>query len=70
MSPFEGLYYKYLWWGVQGETGNSDFYAMGNYGQMIYISPSKNLVIVRFGGEVNDPDSLMKWVKAASAFKP
>ncbi|MBC6365839.1 serine hydrolase [Algoriphagus sp. AK58] len=45
------LYYQYLWWGKKRPTASSDFFAMGNKGQYIYIIPSKNLVIVRLGFE-------------------
>lgn len=51
-SPFfvaEGHYYKYFWWGCKRTNGKSDFYGIGNKGQYLYISPQKNLVIVRNG---------------------
>jgi len=55
-------YYKYLWWGIQRDEPNYDFMALGNHGQFIYISPQKNLIIVRFGksyGEITGADG---WV--------
>ena len=55
-------YYKYMWWGIQRDEQNYDFSAMGNHGQFIYISPQKNLIIVRFGeayGEITGADG---WV--------
>jgi CubicO group peptidase (beta-lactamase class C family) len=43
------VYYQYFWWGFhRGEKGY-DYSALGNLGQFIYISPEKNLVIVRNG---------------------
>lgn len=42
-------YYKYMWWGIQRDAKNYDFIAEGNHGQFIYISPYKNLIILRFG---------------------
>lgn len=42
-------YYKYMWWGFMREDGSYDFMAEGDKGQFIYISPDKNLVIVRNG---------------------
>jgi len=42
-------YYKYMWWGRRREGAASDFYAAGNHGQYIYISPSRKLIIVRNG---------------------
>ncbi|MGN7820299.1 serine hydrolase domain-containing protein [Chitinophaga sp. 22536] len=42
-------YYKYLWWGYQTDPHNFDYFALGVKGQLIYISPRKQAVIVRFG---------------------
>ena len=42
-------YYKYLWWGMQRRENEVDPMALGNYGQFIYLSPHKNLIIVRHG---------------------
>jgi CubicO group peptidase (beta-lactamase class C family) len=42
-------YYKYMWWGIQRGDQSYDFMALGNHGQFIYVSPDKNLVIVRNG---------------------
>lgn len=42
-------YYKYMWWGLQRDEGDYDFSAIGNHGQFIYLSPSKQLIIVRHG---------------------
>jgi len=50
-------YYKYMWWGIQRDNQNYDFMALGNYGQLIYISPQSNLIILRYGesyGEFGD----------------
>ena len=50
-------YYKYMWWGIQRDARTYDFIALGNLGQYIYISPQKNLIILRFGescGEFGD----------------
>jgi CubicO group peptidase (beta-lactamase class C family) len=44
-------YYKYMWWGMARERGSYDFSAEGNKGQFIYVSPQKNLIIVRNGIE-------------------
>jgi len=45
------MYYKYFWWGFSKSNKTYDFYALGNLGQYIYVCPSKNLVICRFGKE-------------------
>ena len=42
-------YYKYMWWGMERDGEASDFVALGNHGQFIYISPHKDLIIVRHG---------------------
>jgi CubicO group peptidase (beta-lactamase class C family) len=38
-----------------------DFWAQGNHGQFIYVAPSRDVVLVRFGTDYNDghwPDLL------------
>ncbi|MFS0688767.1 serine hydrolase [Sporosarcina sp. 179-K 8C2 HS] len=42
-------YYKYMWLGYEREDGDYDFFAHGKYGQVIYVSPKNNVVIVRTG---------------------
>lgn len=42
-------FYKYMWWGLVREGATDDYSAIGNYGQFIYISPHKDLIIVRHG---------------------
>ncbi|MCI0482675.1 MAG: beta-lactamase family protein, partial [Candidatus Dadabacteria bacterium] len=44
-----GGYYKYFWWGFVNPDGTYDYYARGHLGQVIYICPSKELIIVRNG---------------------
>jgi CubicO group peptidase (beta-lactamase class C family) len=51
-DPFfvsQGHYYKYFWWGDKRPGGKSDFHAVGNKGQYIYVSPQKRVIIVRNG---------------------
>jgi len=48
-------YYKYMWWGMTRAEDAYDFTAYGNKGQFIYVSPQKNLVIVRNGTEYGIP---------------
>ena len=45
----EHIYYGYLWWIASRNRNDFDFWALGRLGQWIYISPSKNLIIVRTG---------------------
>jgi len=42
-------YYNYMWWGIAREGGAYDFFAEGDKGQFIYVSPQKNLIIIRNG---------------------
>ena len=42
-------YYQYMWWGLERSGNPADYAALGNHGQFIYISPHKNLIIVRHG---------------------
>lgn len=48
-------YYKYMWWGMARSDGSYDFSAEGDKGQFIYVSPHKNLVIVRNGTDFGIP---------------
>jgi CubicO group peptidase (beta-lactamase class C family) len=45
----ENVYYKYYWWGLKRGEKDYDYFAWGNLGQFIYISPANNLLIVRNG---------------------
>ena len=49
-----GGYYKYQWWGLLNPNGTYDYLAWGKQGQILYVSPSTNTVVVRLGG---GPDS-------------
>ena len=54
LLPGEG-HYKYMWYSLVREDGSYDFTAEGDKGQYIYVSPRKNLVIVRNGVEYGIP---------------
>ena len=54
----QGGYYGYHWWGLRNTDGGHDFMARGHLGQIIYVSPNKNMVVVRLGSE---PDSNVIW---------
>lgn len=60
-------YYQYMWWGIGREDGNYDFTAHGRYGQYIYISPAKKLIIVR-NGEQEPVEWIGLFYTVASAF--
>jgi CubicO group peptidase (beta-lactamase class C family) len=44
-------FYQYMWWvdPLSADGTHYNFYAVGNYGQFIYVIPEKNIVIVRHG---------------------
>ncbi|MBY0122072.1 serine hydrolase [Bacillus sp. S/N-304-OC-R1] len=42
-------YYKYLWWGNKNREENNDYFALGNLGQVLYISPENNAIAIRLG---------------------
>ncbi|HXW84132.1 MAG TPA: serine hydrolase [Candidatus Binataceae bacterium] len=46
-----GGYYKYYWWGHDDAGGRYSFMAMGLWGQYIFVSPAKKIVIVRTGSK-------------------
>jgi len=48
-EDYPNAYYKYMWWGMARDDTANDFVALGNHGQLIYVSPHKNLIIVRHG---------------------
>ena len=52
--PGQG-YYKYMWWGMAREGDTYDFAAEGDKGQSIFVSPQKDLVIVRNGTDYGIP---------------
>ena len=59
VMPGQG-YYKYMWWGLARDDASYDFTAGGDKGQFIYVSPQKNLVIVRNGIDYGIPSE--KWL--------
>ena len=56
-------YYKYMWWSIQRDESNYDFMALGNKGQIVYISPHKNLIILRFGESYGEFHRAQGWVE-------
>lgn len=62
--PRLGGYYTYHWWGLNNADGSYDFLAEGQYDQIIYIAPRKNVVVVRLG---NQPDRGVTWALAIHA---
>jgi CubicO group peptidase (beta-lactamase class C family) len=61
---FGQRYYGLMWWRL-GEDERADFFAVGDHGQYVYVSPSNDIVIVRMGVEYGVSSST--WVGAFSA---
>jgi CubicO group peptidase (beta-lactamase class C family) len=59
---YGGRTYGLMWWGVARPSGPPDFYAAGDHGQYIYVSPQHRVVIVRTGVEYGVSSS--RWVGA------
>ena len=57
-------FYKYMWWGIENEGGGHDFMALGNHGQLIYISPDRDSVIVRFGESYGSAGGELGWIES------
>ncbi len=53
--------YAFMWWDQTRPGGGYDFYAAGDHGQFIYVSPQKQLVIVRNGVDYGIPSQ--QWLK-------
>jgi CubicO group peptidase (beta-lactamase class C family) len=44
-------YYKHFWWGYKINETEYDYFSMGVLGQILYISPRKNTIVIRLGRE-------------------
>lgn len=53
----QGGYYGYFWYVIKRNGAQNDFFAFGNKGQVVYVSPSANLVCARFG----EKDGIPVW---------
>ena len=60
--PVIGRYYALMWWGVENASAPPDFYAAGDHGQYIYVSPQHDAIVVRTGDEYGVSSS--RWVDA------
>lgn len=58
IQHYEGrdVYFNSMWWGLRKDNKNSEYTASGHFGQRIYVSPEKNVVVVRFGTKDGDID--------------
>jgi len=68
LNAAEGGYYQYMWYGLNRDGGADDFYAAGKYGQIIYVSPQANLVIVRNGETYGPGMGLFDWIEIFYSF--
>ena len=57
-----------MWYGFLRAGGANDFAAEGDHGQFIYVSPEKNLIIVRNGLEYGAEWYWKQWIETAYAF--
>jgi CubicO group peptidase (beta-lactamase class C family) len=62
------IYYAYMWWGEKCNLYSHDYLALGNYGQFIYVSPAKDLIIVRNGERYGVESAGEEWVVWANLF--
>jgi CubicO group peptidase (beta-lactamase class C family) len=53
----DGGYYGQMWWGYKTIGEAPDTFALGNFGQVIYVSPTTNTVIIRNGSRWGDVPS-------------
>lgn len=62
------IYYGYMWWGEKCNPDSQDFLATGDLGQFVYVSPARNLVIVRNAEKYGLESSGQEWVVWAELF--
>lgn len=55
--PNSPVGYQYMWYSFENGKGGYDYFAYGNHGQYLYISPDNDTVIVRTGTEEGDLDT-------------
>jgi len=62
------MFYKYQWWGYANSDSTVHFFANGNLGQVIYVVPDQDLIMVHCGNSnaLFSPDDLRH---AAHCFK-
>jgi CubicO group peptidase (beta-lactamase class C family) len=56
-ASFDGSQWSYRggWWLILRPDNRHDVAAIGRFGQLIYVSPRNNVVIVRTGGDAHPP---------------
>jgi CubicO group peptidase (beta-lactamase class C family) len=58
-----GGYYQYMWYGLNREDGADDFFAAGNHGQYIYVSPQAGMIIIRNGESYGAGLKYFDWIE-------
>jgi hypothetical protein len=61
LSKDDPISYGYMWWGVR--CNPQDFFALGDHGQFVYVSPARQLIIVRNGEEYGLPGEFVPWAE-------
>jgi CubicO group peptidase (beta-lactamase class C family) len=59
--------YKYMWYSTPAQNEELDFFAWGKYNQILYISPSNSVVILRTGKSDGNVDSWPEVLKSIAA---
>lgn len=59
------VYFNSMWWGLRNANGDYEYSASGHFGQRIYIAPSRNSILVRFGTKDGDVDWTSVMMKLA-----
>ncbi len=62
------IYYGYMWWGKKCNPDRQDYYASGNFGQFVYVSPGNNMIIVRNGETYGLEDEHVAWAEIFCQF--
>jgi hypothetical protein len=57
-----------MWWGVPCAPEGRDFFALGNFGQFVYVSTSKDLIIVRNGERYGLENEIEAWADVFCRF--
>jgi CubicO group peptidase (beta-lactamase class C family) len=63
----ETRYYAWMWWGLRNADGSVDYYAAGDRGQFVFVSPANRIVIVRNGEEYGIPTTAWTTAFASAA---
>ena len=58
------VFHQRFWWGVQQDDGDHGFTALGNHGQIVFVWPAKNLLMVRHGERYG----IRSWLELFIAF--